>query len=112
MTTRQPQTALLETIKPAPKQHNKATRLQISVRSLPFSILLPEGREAPCTHNDSFGTLNGSLQTPAIRVITFRRGSLMSLVAAFWLCVGCNNGGYPNKAQTPVASVGAEKKKV
>jgi hypothetical protein len=43
---------------------------------------------------------------------TFRRCSLVSLTAAFWLCVGCNNAAYPNKAQTPTASARAETKKV
>jgi hypothetical protein len=28
----------------------------------------------------------------------------ISLTAAFWLCVGCNNSGYPYKAQKPPAS--------
>jgi hypothetical protein len=36
----------------------------------------------------------------------------MSLTTAFWLCVGCNNAGYPNKVQTPAASAGPENKKV
>lgn len=65
-----------------------------------------------CTHNSCLARLTTRLKIPAIPVITFRRGSLISLTAAFWLCVSCNNSGYPNKAQTPSASAGAENKKI